>query len=193
MENPYIKSPEQIVEVLWYFYKYRYYLPPTVLKNLYFALIYPSIQYGIEIFANTKFSYLEDLKILNNRVLRILQFGNLRTHLHDLYTRYNTLPVHLLHNYKLCLLVFQYLKSNALLPDSFRNYFTMNFAVHTHFTRTSADIHLHRYLTSFGKRALHYRAAVLWNSLPAHIKGLQLLTSFKKVLYNYYSETMAFS
>src|SRR3989442_824719 len=50
------------------FYKLRQNLPQHILKMLYFAL---RILYGIENYANTYLSYLHDLMVLNNRILRI--------------------------------------------------------------------------------------------------------------------------
>ena len=36
------------------FYKLREILPNCILKNIYYAFVYPHILYGIEIYANTK-------------------------------------------------------------------------------------------------------------------------------------------
>src|SRR3989442_13947493 len=48
-------------------------MPAKTLKLLYFSFIYPTLLYGIEIYANKYLSYLHDLMVLNNRILRILQ------------------------------------------------------------------------------------------------------------------------
>ena len=100
------------------FYKYRSLIPAPCLKQLYFSLINSSIQYGIEIYANTNATFLDDLKVLNNRILRILQFRNIRTRITLLYSTFNTLPIHLLHKYKLCLLVFNFL-NNKMYTSGF--------------------------------------------------------------------------
>ena len=59
------------------FYKLSSKLPSKVLKMLYFAMVYPHILYGTEIYTNNDASYLHDLMILNNRLLRIIQHSNL--------------------------------------------------------------------------------------------------------------------
>ena len=61
------------------FYKLSFKLPANILRMLYYALIYPHILYGIELYANTYLTYLHDLVILNNRILRLLQREHLRT------------------------------------------------------------------------------------------------------------------
>ena len=55
------------------FYKLSCNLPLPILRMLYFSIIYPRLLYGIEIYANTYQTYLHDLIILNNRLLRIVQ------------------------------------------------------------------------------------------------------------------------
>ena len=55
------------------FYKLSCFVPQNVLKLLYYSIIHPKILYGIEIYANTYLTYLHDVIILNNRLLRIMQ------------------------------------------------------------------------------------------------------------------------
>ena len=55
------------------FNKLRNMLPSPCLKSIYFALAHPHILYGIEIYANTRPTYLKPLNVLNNKLLRILQ------------------------------------------------------------------------------------------------------------------------
>ena len=60
---------------------------------IYFALIYHRILYGIAGYANTYLTYLHDLSILNNRLLRIIQHKSKRTSTIELYVAFNTLSV----------------------------------------------------------------------------------------------------
>jgi hypothetical protein len=162
------------------FYKVRKKVPAKLLRNLYFAMAYCTIQYAVEVYANTNKTNLSCLQVLNNRILRILQFKSIYTNVSDLYTNYNTLPIQCLHEFKLCMFVFKYLYYPNLLPDSFKNYFTLNLNVHNYNTRRSTNIHLTRFHTSFGKRKLHYHAAVLWNNLPLKLQTFQSFANFKK-------------
>ena len=82
------------------FYKLSQNLPQHILKMLYFALVYPRILYGIENYANTYLSYLHDLMVLNNRILRILQHSKKSTHTQDLYICYKILPIDKLFKYQ---------------------------------------------------------------------------------------------
>jgi len=87
------------------FYKLRSKLPSQVLKNIYHACVNSHILYGIEMYDNTGYVYLDRLDKLNNKLLRILQNKLLSNSLCDLYTMYKTLSIPKLHIYQLCLLV----------------------------------------------------------------------------------------
>jgi len=69
-----------------------------ILKMIYFAFVHSHLVYGIEIYANTYNKNINKLVILNNKILRILQNVSRDTHIVELYTKFNTLPIPALHN-----------------------------------------------------------------------------------------------
>ena len=87
------------------YYKLRLYLPKSCLKKLYYALIYPHLTYGLEIYGNTADSYLDPLLKINNKILRILQNKPIRTARQTLYNNYNTLPISTLRDFKIATLL----------------------------------------------------------------------------------------
>ena len=108
---------------------------------LYFAFVYP-LFYGIEIYGNTRPnpSNINRLKILNNKILRILQKTPRRTHFIDLYKSYFTLPIDLLHKYQILLFVHKFAHHSNRLPVIFASYFTQNKLIHRHDTRDKSVI-----------------------------------------------------
>ena len=82
------------------FYKLQCKLPNTVLRNIYYAFVHPYLIYGIELYGNTCHTYLDKLLKLNNKLLRILQGKDKRSHVKELYVHYNTLPVLQLHDFQ---------------------------------------------------------------------------------------------
>jgi len=91
--------------------------------------------YGIEVYANTKNSFLNGLMILNNKILCILQQQTPRTHTVELYKNHNALIIPDLHDYQLCNLVHKFLYNKEKLPPAYRHYFTQNYAVHNYCTK----------------------------------------------------------
>ncbi len=160
----------QLRKFVGIFYKLSFKLPPATLKLLYFALVYPHILYAIEIYANTYLTYMHDLIILNNRLLRILQHKSRDTHTIELYSAYNTLPITklfqqqiLLHAYKL-----RYLPET--LPSVFQNKITTNSALHSHNTRSKSDFHRTQFTSAEGSKTSYSLCTMLWNRLPNELK-----------------------
>ena len=167
------------------FYKLSLKLPAKILRMLYFSLIYPRILYCIEIYANTYMTYLHDLIILNNRILRILQHKPLSTHINDLYISFNSLPINLLFHQQMLLHAHSIYYNSSKLPDIFKNQRQLNSDIHNYDTRSSQDFHRLSMNSSFGKKSSSNMCAKLWNMLPANIKSIGNQSTFKKLLKQY--------
>jgi hypothetical protein len=60
--------------------KIRHYVDLDTLRKIYFALIYPYLQYWAIVWGNTYKSHLKPLNILNNKALRLITFSHYRAH-----------------------------------------------------------------------------------------------------------------
>ena len=67
--------------------------------------------------------------ILNNKILCILQQQTLRTHIVELYKKYNTFTIPDLHDYQLCNLVHKFLYNKEKLFPAYSNYFTQFYII----------------------------------------------------------------
>jgi len=76
------------------FYKIRDVVPYACLKQLYFAFVNPHLLYGIEVYGTASITALDKLYKLNNKIFRILLKKKIDTPIKDLYTHFNTLPIH---------------------------------------------------------------------------------------------------
>ena len=99
--------------------------------------MYLHLLYGIEVYANTPFSHISKLQILNNKMLRIAQDSSIRTKIKHTFKSYNTLPITVLHRYQILLFVHKWLFNSLLLPSVFHDYFDLNSSVHSYSTRSS--------------------------------------------------------
>ena len=61
-----------------------------MLKDIYYTFVYPHLLNGIELYGNTKASYLDKLIKLNNKLLRILHSKPLSTPIRELLSRHTT-------------------------------------------------------------------------------------------------------
>jgi hypothetical protein len=169
-------------------YKIRNKMLPATLRTLYFATIYPCIQYGIEVYANTCKSYLNELIILNNKALRLLQFLPIETPTATLYTNYHTLNIPNLHTFKLLQLVHKRVYSSTLLPIAFKEYFRLNSDMHRHNLRDPFNLYILSYNKGVGEKNTAIRAAKLWNDIPLELKSIASFSMFKKRLFEFLTE-----
>ena len=158
------------------FYKVRLKLPTVCLRSLYYATVYPIIQYGVELYGSTCKSYLFDLSVLNNKIFRALPFKKYNSTVIDLYVNYNTLPIDKLHSYKLLIMIHRFFTYPDSIPPIFHDYFVTNDRVHSYNTRIKKDLHLSSHATSYGTRCLAFHCGKLWNDIPTNISEIfQLL------------------
>src|ERR1700743_3738710 len=118
---------------------------------LYFSLIYPRILYALEIYAKY-ITYLQEVMILNNRILRILQHKQLATNISELYISYNTLPINKLFQFQLLLHAHNILFNINKLPIIFHSAILTNDDIHNYNTRSSHDFHRSTFNSTFGSK-----------------------------------------
>jgi len=88
--------------------------------------------------------------VLNNKLLSVAQNCSIRTHIVDLYKRYSTLPLPLLHEYKVLCFVHKCFYNRLAIPNVFNDYLQSNNASHVYGTRSYDRLHLHTVNSSFG-------------------------------------------
>ncbi len=184
------KIKKKLLRFVGIFYKLRDILPTNIRKQLYFALIYPHIIYGIETYANTCYSYLEPLIVLNNKILRILQNKKMDTPIKELYKSYNTIPIPELHIMYIAKFVYKCYYLKIELPEVFQDYYVLNDVIHDHFTRNSKEIHEAVTSSKYGFKSVRQKGGRLWNGLPNDCKKRMSLNKFCQNIKNmYYLET----
>ena len=145
-------------------------------------MVYSRILYAVEIYANTYITYLHDLMIINNRILRILQHKPIHTSTIDLYRSFNTLPVDKLFQYQILLHAHAINFHPESVPTIFLNTNKLNNEIHAHNTRASRDFHKVSITSIFGKKLSSNVYAKLWNLLPIHLKTEINRNVFKTLL-----------
>ena len=161
---------KKIVKYVGVFYKLRSILPYECLKNLYFAFIHPHILYAIEVYGTATVSHLNKLAKLNNKILRILQFKNIRSHVGELYRSFNTLPIFELYDLQIATVVHKVIHHPDEVPAIYRDYFALNVEHHNYDTRRKQDIHVVPIKTAYGQRRIRYTGPNAWNQLPNYLK-----------------------
>ena len=161
--------------------KIRYHVNLDVLTNLYYALIYPFLIYGIVIWGKIYPTNIQPLFLLHKRSIRIITFSKFGDHSSLFFKQTNILKLTDLITFHVSLFVFKF--HYKLLPVVFDNYFISTSKVHNYNTRLSSQLvcSLLGVRANYGKFNIKFSGSKVWNSLSSDLKLLSI-GSFKAKL-----------
>ena len=134
---PHVKSLSfHLARYTGLFYTLKLYTNMDTMKLLYHSLINSKLQYGIIVWGATFKTYLSEVNVRINRIIRALSSSNLYTPMSSLYKKLNLLKLEDL--YKVELGKFMYLYYNKKTPKIFNSFFKKI----TEFTLTIQDKYL---------------------------------------------------
>ena len=99
-------------------------------------------------------------------MLGILQHQSIRTPVGNSYKTFNTLPLPLLHEYRILNFVHTFINNKEKLPVIFRSYFVQKKSIHYYDTRRKCDLHLTNMQSRVGQKSITNNGCGLWNKLP---------------------------
>jgi hypothetical protein len=167
----------KISSVIGILYRFKHVLPMNCKRNIYFSLIYSNLIYGVEVYANTNYIHLKPLTVKCNRLLRMLQNKSRRTHLYDLYSTFNTLPVDLLFKYYTVKFMHRCLYDTANIPKVISNWFTRGSDIHFHNTRHKNNFFIK---SNLNPKSILFYGPSLWSKLPPDLQNNSNINSFLK-------------
>ena len=118
--------------------KLRYYVDLKMLKQLYFALIYPYINYGLMSWGNAYTSKLKKLKSCQNKCFRTIFLAGKRENATPYYSLLGILKLDSVFKLKLALFTYKVLNEKAKLPIIFSDTITLASSRHSYNTRLAA-------------------------------------------------------
>lgn len=166
-----------LVKYFGIFKKLRDYISVKLAKQIYHALIFSRINYGIQVYGSCSVTLLSKIQVLSNRLLKFLLKLDINTSTSTLHKKLNILTVK--DNYELNVLSFVRNCLQGECPNLFKNYFVYN--LHRYSVRTpKLQIKPHR--TTFASKSVSIMGAVLWNNLEEQFKSKAVLKSFRSIL-----------
>ena len=150
--------------------KLRHYVDLDTLRKVYFALVYPYLQYGAITWANTYKSRLTQLNVLNNKAVRLITFSHFQAHAPPLYKSLGILQLKDIVFIQIALFMYDYLNNH--LPQAFQNYFMSSSETHSYETRYAGNLnyYLPNVNTNFGKFSLKFLGPKIWSCIDGNIK-----------------------
>ena len=144
----------------------------TVLRSIYFSLIYPYLIYCNLCWGNSYQSHLRPLKILQKKAIRLISGADYLAHTNELF----------IHNKVLKLSDINFYRQALYVHSNLSNFDTTS---HSYETRNRSQIVPHFQRISLTQQSLSYSAPNVWNSLLLYVKEAETLPKFKKLLHEY--------
>ena len=168
--------------------KIKHLLNRKHLLTLYYALIYPYLDYGITLWGSTHNSYIKTLFVKQKKAIRIITGAKYNEHTTPLFKELKLLKLNDIHDFKVS--KYMYSLINRTLPEPISTLITSNSMIHTHNTRNRYNPHINIRRTNIAAKSLRHKGPITWYKLPNEIKAAKTMNAFSKrikknIIYNY--------
>ena len=137
---------------------------------LYNSLLLPYMTYCNLIWASGGKTKINSIYLLQKKALRLCTGSHYLKHTDPLFSKLKTL--HIFDINTLQSLIFMYKYKNKLLPESFKDFFTLNSDIHSYPTRNSQNFHLVNPRLLIAHKSIRLHGPDLWNihfQTPLHL------------------------
>ena len=167
-------------------YKLRPYVTAKILTNVYYAIVYPFLLYGVVVWGNACKTLLEPIHIMQKKIVRMITYNdNYPTipgplaHSPPLFHKLNMLNIYDIYNLQAGKFVFESL--NNIGPAQSIIKFVRASEIHDHNTRYAevGGFYVVSVRTKkYGLKALKVEGKTVWDAIPTHIQDSQTKKSF---------------
>ena len=184
---------KKISRAIGIMYKLRPFLPLSVMKNVYYSLIYSHIIYAIEAWGTASQTEIDKILILQKRALRLMTFNDIYPTVcgplissGPIFAKLKTLKINDIYKYQVSKFIFKCLNKTA--PINFHSWFKINHERQEYGTRTNINITKDKKIIKInnlfipyartansGLKQLKINGPRIWNELTTEIKNLTSL------------------
>jgi hypothetical protein len=158
-------------------YKLKYFLPPEILKIIYFSLVQPYIYYGIEAWFASHKNVTDKVVIMQKKACRAMNNLSYTEHTGIYFKSMNILKIEDLYSFQV--LVYMYKTINLDHDRHLLDHLRHQSDVHSHSTRNRESYNIMRFNKAKSQFSIIYAGVKLWNSIPNIIKQSTSLFTFK--------------
>ena len=161
--------------------KLRYFVSIHMLKQLYYTLIYPYLNYGVMSWGTAYPSRLKKIKVKQNKCLRLMFFARKRENATQYFKLLEILKLENIFNFKISSFVHKIVYVKTGIPAALTDLILPASEVHSYETRYASKRNLYRPAsrTNYGLARFKVTASKTWEIVPTMIKSLPH-NSFKK-------------
>ena len=155
-------------------------LKSFLMRSLDYTLVYPYLTYCVSVWGSTYRSNLNRIIILQKKIIRIISKVSFDAHTGVLFKEQEILKFSDIYLYQIG--KFMYLFKRGLLPNYFRDMFTLASQIHSYNTRNSSLFYIPHCRTNFRKFSIRFQGPTFFNSLSREIQNSESISLFAKRL-----------
>ena len=175
----YVKN--KVAEGIDIMFSARPYLDRRSLVNLYNAYIYPYLIYCVESWRNAPKCRLDQLYVLQKRIVRLMNFSNYNYSVHVsseyIFRELKVLPLYNIVQNRIGFMMYKLV--NGLLSDIMSDLCIVKNEVHNHFTRKYHFLHTRKGRNHVSIQCFNNTGPRIWNSLQKKVNILVPIAKFK--------------
>ena len=163
MVYPYPVHPKKIAKGIGILLKARKCFNNETLLSLYHTFVYPYLSYCIHVWGRAYDTHLNDLIVLQNKIIRIINGVPPRTNVERLYVTMGILSLKRIYNYAIGLFMYKYV--NDMLPELFVDFFSNVTDLHHYDTRHANrnSIYVTFHSSTRGQQSFSHCGPRIWN------------------------------
>ena len=139
-----------------------------ILLTLYNSLIFPYLNYCLEVWGSARYIHMNPLIVLQKRVVRLIYCVSDITHTRPIFLKLKLLTIRELHLYKVGLLMFKVFH-NMRVPKFIIDFFTTNAEFHAYNTRHATFFRIPNVRTDITRRTFRFLGVKVWNLIISNI------------------------
>ena len=159
----------------------RNYFSLKMLRQIYYSLVFPYINYALLSWGNTYKTRLTKIITKQNMAIRNIFFANTRETAAPYYNILGVLKVQDIFKLKTGCWIYKLLYCPNKTPIPFRNIITLSSSIHPYQTRYASNLNLQRpkTRTNYKIHTFQYAASFIWQTIPLKIKQSKSHSLFK--------------
>ena len=167
------------------FYNLRKVIPYKFKLQLFNSYVYSRISYGIHCYGAACDIVINPIRVVCNKLLKLLLMKDRRFPTNKLYKDCNLLQIKDLKNFVACKLIHRSVYPDYYTPAQLVNHFTLNINVHDRNIRDKLLIRLPFTRSALGQTSVSWFGAHYWNKINMGLRSINDIKLFKKALKNY--------
>ncbi len=162
--------------------KLRYYVDLRMLKQLYYTLIYPYLNYGLMSWGNTYRTNLNKIRSAQNACVKSIFFASKRENATPYYNLLKILKFDNIFKLKISIFTYKIIHDKTNIPTVFSQTIQLASTCHSYNTRFAAKQNFGRpkVRTNYGVHTFNFVSSQIWQTIDLETKLSNSVTMFRK-------------